>query len=164
MADWSLDFDAPQYLWLTGAVAAVLAGEPAIAPRAGKVAAAGGPRAADARRHAVGPGISGAQLAPACPPPPVLFVVDGSSSINQSQLQDALTYVKKRPPRSARRRPRRLRRGGGVRPRCRNRDPAARRPWRLSRIESVVDPRFTNLAVRWRWPKPPFRSTRPSAW
>jgi Mg-chelatase subunit ChlD len=147
MADWSLDFDAPQYLWLL-----------ALLPQFWLVS----------RRslHALGPGrrrtalglrmLVATLLVLALAEPnwlklahrlSVLFVVDGSSSIDHAERHDALAYVNKAA--ATQRNASRGDRAGVV---VFGRDAATEvppldAPWQLSRIESLIDPRFTNLAA-----------------
>jgi Mg-chelatase subunit ChlD len=145
MTDWSLDFDAPQYLWLL-----------ALLPLFWLLSR----RSLHAlsqwrRRTALGLRMLVATLLVLALAEPnwlelahrlsVLFVVDGSSSIDQTELQDALAYVNKAA--NTQRDAARGDRAGVV---VFGRDAATEvppldAPWQLARIESLIDPRFTNL-------------------
>src|SRR3972149_1415632 len=145
MADWSLDFDAPQYLWLLALLPLFWLVSRRSLHALGKWR----------RRAALGLRMLVATLLiPALAEPDwlglahrlsVLFVVDGSSSIDHAELQDALAYVNKAV--ATQRDATRGDRAGVV---VFGRDAATEippldAPWQLSRIESLVDPRFTNL-------------------
>ncbi len=145
MTDWSLDFDAPQYLWL-------LALLPLFWLLSRRSLHALSPWR---RRAALGLRMLVATLLVLALAEPnwlelahrlsVLFVVDGSSSIDQTELQDALAYVNKAA--ATQRDAARGDRAGVV---VFGRDAATEvppldAPWQLTRIESLIDPRFTNL-------------------
>lgn len=145
MADWSIDFDAPQYLWLL-----VLLPLFWLVSRQ-SLHALGNWR----RRAALALRMIVATLLILALAEPnwlelahrlsVLFVVDGSSSIEQTELQDALDYVNQAV--ATQRDEARGDRAGVV---VFGRDAATEvppldAPWRMSKIESLVDPRFTNL-------------------
>ena len=146
MLDWSLDFDAPQYLWLL-----VLLPVFWFTSRQSLHALTKW-----RRRSALALRMIVATLLILALAEPnwlelahrlsVLFVVDGSSSIEPAELKDALAYVNKAV--ATQRDANRGDRAGVV---VFGRDAATEvppldAPWQLSKIESLVDPRFTNLA------------------
>jgi uncharacterized membrane protein len=145
MTDWSLDFDAPQYLWLL----AILPVFWLLSRRSLHALSRWRRRSALALRMIVATLLILALAEPnwleLAHRLSVLFVVDGSSSINQTELADALQYVNKAV--ATQRDESRGDRAGVV---VFGRDAATEippldAPWQLAKIESVVDPRFSNL-------------------
>jgi uncharacterized membrane protein len=145
MTDWSIDFDAPQYLWLL----VLLPFFWLLSRKSLHALSKWRRRSALALRMAVATALILALAEPnwleLAHKLSVLFVVDGSSSIEQTELQDALNYVNKAV--ATQRDADRGDRAGVV---VFGRDAATEippldGPWQLSKIESVVDPRFSNL-------------------
>ncbi len=145
MTDWSIDFDAPQYLWLLVLLPVFWLVSRRSLHALGKWR----------RRVALGLRLLVATLLVLALAEPnwlelarrisVLFVVDVSSSIDQAELQNALNYVNQAV--ATQRDTARGDRAGVV---VFGRDAATEippldAPWRLSKIESFLDPRFTNL-------------------
>ena len=146
MANWSLDFDAPQYLWLL----VLLPFFWLVSRRSLHALGTWRRRAALALRMIVATLLILALAEPnwleLAHRLSVLFVVDGSSSIDQTELHDALAYVNKAV--ATQRDANRGDRAGVV---VFGRDAATEvppldAPWQISKIESLVDPRFSNLA------------------
>jgi len=145
MTDWSIDFDAPQFLWLL----VLLPFFWLLSRRSLHALSKWRRRSALALRMLVATALILALAEPnwleLAHKLSVLFVVDGSSSIEQAELQDALNYVNKAV--ATQRDATRGDRAGVV---VFGRDAATEvppldAPWQLSKIESVVDPRFSNL-------------------
>jgi Mg-chelatase subunit ChlD len=145
MSDWSLDFDAPQYLWLLVLLPVFWL----VSRRSLHALSKWRRRTALALRMIVATLLILALAEPnwleLAHRLSVLFVVDGSSSIQQTELADALTYVNKAV--ATQRDATRGDRAGVV---VFGRDAATEvppldAPWQLSKVESLVDPRFTNL-------------------
>jgi hypothetical protein len=145
MTDWSIDFDAPQFLWLL----VLLPFFWLFSRRSLHALSKWRRRSALALRMLVATALILALAEPnwleLAHKLSVLFVVDGSSSIEQAELQDALNYVNKAV--ATQRDATSGDRAGVV---VFGRDAATEvppldAPWQLSKIESVVDPRFSNL-------------------
>jgi Mg-chelatase subunit ChlD len=146
MANWSLDFDAPQYLWLL----VLLPFFWLVSRESLHALGTWRRRAALALRMIVATLLVLALAEPnwleLAHRLSVLFVVDGSSSIDQTELHDALAYVNKAV--ATQRDANRGDRAGVV---VFGRDAATEvppldAPWQISKVESLVDPRFSNLA------------------
>ena len=145
MTNWSIDFDAPQYLWLL----VLLPFFWLLSRRSLHALSKWRRRSALALRMLVATALILALAEPnwleLAHKLSVLFVVDGSSSIEQAELQDALNYVNKAVAKQ-----RDANRGDRAGMVVFGRDAATEvppldAPWQLSKIESVVDPRFSNL-------------------
>lgn len=145
MTDWSIDFDAPQFLWLL----VLLPFFWLLSRRSLHALSKWRRRSALALRMIVATALIAALAEPnwleLAHKLSVVFVVDGSSSIDPAERQDALNYVNKAV--ATQRDANRGDRAGVV---VFGRDAATEvppldAPWQLSKIESVVDPRFSNL-------------------